>query len=83
MRPSPGFSVLSRSVKISLEAFAILLAELWRVPTINGYSSFQPPGYDLCFPESPDYPERIRRYIAQIGLTGVCGLDMAAHHWSM
>lgn len=61
---------------------AMLLAELWHVPTINGYSSFQPPGYDLYFPDSPDYPNRIRRYAAQYQVTGLCGLDMATNRWS-
>jgi len=60
----------------------MLLAELWHLPTINGYSSFQPPGYSLYFPDSQDYSERIRRHVAQYQVTGLCGLDMMTNRWS-
>jgi hypothetical protein len=64
-------------------ADAMVLAELIHLPTINGYASFQPPDYYLFFPDSPEYPGRIRAYVEQHQLEGLCGLDMMTRTWSV
>lgn len=63
-------------------ADAMLLAELLHVPTINGYASLQPPDYYLFFPDGPDYPERVRRYVERYQVQDLCGLDLTARSWS-
>lgn len=62
---------------------SMLLAQIWRVPTLGGYSTFQPPDWVFADPLKPDYDDRVRRYIAAHGLTGVCRLDVRdAQPWS-
>jgi hypothetical protein len=55
---------------------AMLLAELRGQPSVNGFSSFNPPGWDFADPLAPDYLDRVRRYAAAYGLRDLCGLDM-------
>ncbi|AJP74403.1 hypothetical protein TS85_09415 [Sphingomonas hengshuiensis] len=62
---------------------AMFLAERWRVPTINGFSTFTPPDWNFAAPLAPDYDARVRAYAQRHGLTGLCRLDMrAAQPWS-
>lgn len=55
---------------------AMLLAQLWRVPTINGFSTFNPPGWDFANSTSPDYDARVLAYARAHRLQGLCRLDM-------
>ncbi|MBO9712795.1 MAG: hypothetical protein J7495_07760 [Sphingomonas sp.] len=57
---------------------AMYLAQRWRVPTVNGMSSFNPPDWDFADPEAPDYPARITAYAGKHGLAGLCRLDVRA-----
>jgi hypothetical protein len=62
---------------------AMLLAELWRVPTINGFSTFNPPDWNFASPLAADYDARITAYARRHGLRGLCRLDMRqARPWS-
>ncbi len=62
---------------------AMLLAELWRVPTINGFSTFNPPDWDFAEPRAADYDARVRRYAQRHRLRGLCRLDVRARPpWS-
>jgi len=55
---------------------SMLLAQLWRVPTLGGYSTFQPRDWVFADPLKPDYDARVRRYIDTHRLTDVCRLDV-------
>ena len=57
---------------------AMLLAEQWRLPTINGFSTFQPPDWDFADPRAASYDTRVARYAVRHGLTKVCRLDMTS-----
>lgn len=62
---------------------AMLLAALWRVPTINGFSTFNPPDWDFARPRALDYDQRAASYARRHGLTRLCRLDMRdAQPWS-
>ena len=62
---------------------AMLLAQIWRVPTLNGFSTFNPPDWDFADPRAPDYDARVADYAEQHGLHGVCRLDVRhAPFWS-
>lgn len=54
---------------------AMFLAEKWRLPTINGYSTFNPPDWDFAAPLAPEYDARVRTYANKHGLHGLCRLD--------
>lgn len=55
---------------------SMLLAQLWQVPTLGGYSTFQPRDWVFVDPLAPDYDVRVARYIRAHRLVGVCRLDM-------
>lgn len=57
---------------------AMFLAERWRVPTVNGFSTFNPPDWDFAGPYSPDYDTRVAAYAARHQIRGLCRLDMRA-----
>ena len=63
---------------------AMLLAELWRVPTINGFSTFNPPDWAFSDPLAPDYDARAEAYARRHRLSGLCRLDASqAAPWSL
>ncbi|MBS0409976.1 MAG: hypothetical protein JSR86_08685 [Proteobacteria bacterium] len=63
---------------------AMLLAQLWRLPTVNGFSTFNPPDWDFASPRAPDYLARVGAYAARHDLHGLCGLDMRqSRPWTM
>ena len=55
---------------------AMFLAELWRRPTINGFSTFNPPDWQFGDPLAAGYDARALAYIRRHGLRHVCQLDM-------
>jgi hypothetical protein len=57
---------------------AMFLAERWRVPTINGFSTFNPPDWNFAAPYSADYDSRATAYARQHGIRSLCRLDMRA-----
>jgi hypothetical protein len=60
---------------------AMLLAEWFRLPTINGFSTFRPTDWDFVGPERPDYLQRVTSYVRAHGLEGVCALDLVTNQW--
>ncbi|MGA0603037.1 hypothetical protein ACO2Q3_20185 [Caulobacter sp. KR2-114] len=63
---------------------AMLLSELWRMPTVNGFSTFNPPDWNFADPSRPDYPARVRAYGERHDLHGLCLLDMRQPQpWSL
>lgn len=57
---------------------AMFLAERWRVPTINGFSTFNPPDWNFAAPYTANYDSRVITYARKHGLAGLCRLDMRA-----
>ncbi|MGH6614810.1 hypothetical protein [Sphingomonas sp.] len=63
---------------------AMFLAERWNVPTINGFSTFNPPDWAFANPLAPDYESRVATYAQRHRLQGLCRLDMRkAKPWTM
>lgn len=54
---------------------AMLLAALTGTPTINGFSTFNPPDWNFAEPDAPDYDARVATYARQHNLTILCRLD--------
>jgi hypothetical protein len=61
---------------------AMLVAAVIGLPTINGISTFNPPGWPDGLPGQPGYEAAIRAWAATHGLTGLCGLDLQRFAWS-
>lgn len=63
------------------ELDAMLLAARERIPTINGYSGWAPPGWDLNR-FGADYGARVARYEIRHGLiAGACAADFGGRRW--
>ena len=61
---------------------AMLLSEWFRLPTLNGYATFEPPDWNFVGPERPDYLQRIRDYVQAHDLADVCAVDLLTKSWS-
>jgi len=60
---------------------AMLIAEYWDLPTINGLGAVLPPGWGLFNPERPSYLPAVAAFVRAHRLTGVCGLDLRTMRW--
>lgn len=59
-----------------LDAMFISLRQ--SLPTLNGYSAWNPTGWAIGNPHEPGYTEAVRDWTAQHRLAGVCELDIEA-----
>jgi hypothetical protein len=60
----------------------MLIAESIHLPTINGYATFLPPGWNFDDPTRPDYLQRVLAYSQGHKLRGLCELDLETLRWS-
>jgi hypothetical protein len=61
---------------------AMLIAEVIGLPTLNGISSFNPPGWPDGVAGTPAYEAAVRAYAAHHGLEGLCALDLRRFRWA-
>jgi hypothetical protein len=63
---------------------AMLIAELRKIPTLNGFATFTPAGWDLHTPFAPDYNARALAYADRMGVReGLCALDLKTRKWAL
>jgi hypothetical protein len=55
---------------------ASFIALRYSIPTLNGYSAWQPAGSGLANPQGPGYLEQVALWIARNDLHNVCTLDI-------
>jgi hypothetical protein len=60
---------------------AMLVATYDNLPTINGFSSVNPPDWNFAYPGRADYLGRVRRYAAAHHVHALCGLDFRTNTW--
>jgi hypothetical protein len=61
---------------------AMMISQRLDLPTINGYSGENPPGWNLGFPELPGYLAQVEQWTTTHGLTtGVCAYDFGTRNW--
>jgi len=58
---------------------AMLLADNFGIPTLNGFATFNPP--DWVFEQKPMYLYRVGQYIRSHNLQGVCRYDIGENKW--
>ena len=75
-RDEPIYVDAARTAVYPHNVDAMFLAERWRLPTINGLSTFNPPDWDFADPRAFDYDARVAAYSHRHVLTDVCRLDM-------
>ena len=62
---------------------AMLVAAVLRLPTVNGISTFNPPGWPASWPGQPGYEAEVQAWATAHGLTGLCALDLQAMEWRL
>jgi hypothetical protein len=61
---------------------AMMVAERFNLPTLNGLQTFIPKGADLFGWSEPDYLDRVLAYARRSGvMDGLCGLDIPTLRW--
>lgn len=61
---------------------AMLLAEHFKLRTINGFSTFNPPFWDFRSSPAQNYMGRVRAYAKRFGLeNGLCAYDLLFSKW--
>lgn len=81
------FYVSTRSDKrwatLTFQTDAMLIAEQFGIPTINGYSGWFPAGWNFLTEPSEPVAEKARCWATTHDITtGLCGLDVASGEWS-
>jgi hypothetical protein len=67
---------------ISHNIDAMLIAETKGLPTINGSSTFMPPGWYLEKPSQPAYQELVGSYAARYNIGHLCALNLQTDSWT-
>ncbi len=62
---------------------AVMVAQAWGVPVLNGYSGLAPDGWRLFDPTDRDgYRQAVVTWVDRYGLwQGLCGMDLELHRW--
>lgn len=66
---------------IAQQIDAMLIAERLGVPTVNGYSGFNPPGWNMANTASADYYDQVGRWAALHHLRHLCAVLLAERRW--
>ena len=67
--------------EVQIDAMMIALAQ--RLPTINGYSGLNPPGWNFYDTRAADYEQRAKHWALRRGVeNGLCRIDVASGQWS-
>ena len=82
------FYLVPNAVPVEKEGFehqdnAMLFAVVRGIPTINGYSSWFPDGWDLEEPARPGYAAAVRAWAQSRRIDGLCGLDPRPARWTV
>jgi hypothetical protein len=62
---------------------AMLIAAVLRLPTVNGISTFNPPGWPASWPGQPGYEAEVAAWAREHGVQGLCGLDLRRMAWQL
>jgi len=83
--PCDSFFLLEASSprrnRAALQIDAMLISQRLAVPTINGYSGFIPPGWNLADPAAPDYLDDVERWVSANHLRQPCALQIDRGKW--
>ncbi len=64
------------------QADAMLFSQLSGMPTISGYSSWFPAGWDMEDPTKPGYAAAVRDWAQRKSISGLCGLEPRRGAWT-
>ncbi len=78
----PGFPEWVNSM-YAHNVSAMMIAQIIKIPTLNGIASFNPPDWNFAAPWDQGYDQRILTYSAKHGITNLCKLDLNDKTWSV
>jgi hypothetical protein len=70
-------AAIQRLPDTALQIDAMLISQRLAVPTINGYSGFNPPGWKLGNPSAPDYLENVASWASAHHLRQPCAYQVS------
>jgi hypothetical protein len=66
-----------------VNVYAMLMSSILNFPTINGFSTFNPPGWDLTYEDIDSYRQRVMQYVHKNKLQkNPCEFDAEKSAWS-
>jgi hypothetical protein len=75
-------SVRNHLLFYEYQTAAMMISQRLDLPTLNGYSGDNPPGWGLGYPELPGYLAQVEQWTTTHGLTtGVCEYDFGTRKW--
>jgi hypothetical protein len=75
-------SVRNHLLFYEYQTAAMMISQRVNLPTINGYSGDNPPGWNLEYPELPGYLAEVKQWMTAHGLvTGLCEFDLGTNRW--
>jgi len=77
-RASPDYMSRSTNMGALYAGDSMFVSLKYGLPTLNGYSAWTPPGWELMNPPESTYAERVREWIQKNNLRDVCELDIEA-----
>ena len=75
---SPAYGDRPNNPWTTFHLDAMWVALRYSIPTLNGYSAWNPPGYAIGFPHEPGYDKAVAQWIRLHELSGVCAFDVEA-----
>lgn len=80
------FPIVSDNIILSLyphNVDAMLISEVYNLRTINGFSTFNPPGWDFALNPHSTYMARVQNYISKNRISsGMCEFDLENLKWT-
>lgn len=77
----PGFPEWVNSM-YAHNVTAMIIAQVIKLPTLNGVASFNPPDWNFAAPWDNGYDARIFRYANKHGIENLCKFDLNTKTWS-
>ena len=75
---SPAYGERPNNPWTTFHLDAMWVALRYSIPTLNGYSAWNPPGYAIGFPHEPGYDKAVADWIGLHKIVGVCAFDVEA-----
>jgi hypothetical protein len=78
------YAASHEDVSEDLQVAAMMIAQAQNLFTLNGYSGFTPPGWDLGATDTADYEQRVLRWALHRDIAeGLCRLDIDSGYWTL
>jgi hypothetical protein len=81
-RPQRAYSSVALDANYSHNVDGMMLSETLHLPTINGFSTFNPPDWDFSDKDHAAYMRHVQDYASRHQIKGLCALDLEEMRWA-